>query len=87
MRRDLTLLSLAALAMVATTMPAAAFWERSQWRVCSEGTSAVDYRRWRCWELGSYAGEIAPSEGQFFSGRPLRRPRGKPPGGIVERLG
>lgn len=86
MRRELTLLSLAALGMIAaTTAPAMAFWERSQWRVCSEGTTAAEYQRWRCWELDGYAGAIAPSGGQSF-GRP-RQLRGKPPGGIVERLG
>ena len=87
MCRNLTLLGLAALGMVATTAPASAFWERSQWRVCSEGTTPPDYQRWRCWELDGYAGAIAPSGGQSFGGRALRRPRGKLPGGIVERLG
>lgn len=87
MRRKLTLLGLAALGMIATAVPAAAFWERSQWRRCSEGTTAAEYQRWRCWELDGYGGAIAPSGGQSFSGRSLRQPRGKPPGGIVERLG
>lgn len=86
MRRNLTFLSLAALGAVVTTVPAAAFWERSQWRVCSEGTTPADYQRWRCWELDGYAGAIPPSGGQSF-GRSLRQLRGKPPGGIVERLG
>jgi hypothetical protein len=86
MRRNLTLLGLAALGMIAMTAPAAAFWQRSQWRVCSEGTTAAEYQRWRCWELDGYAGEIAPGYGGFgpaeqWGKRPMRR------GGAVSRLG
>lgn len=84
MRRNLICLGLAAVGMIATTAPSAAFWQRSQWLACSEAATAADYQRWRCWELDGYAGEIAPSEGRSF-GRP-RQPRGTQPGGIVERL-
>lgn len=63
MSRSFTILGLAALGVAAMTAPAAAFWERSQWRVCSEGTTAAEYQRWRCRELDGYAGEIAPGYG------------------------
>lgn len=63
MRRNLTLLGLAAVGMIATTAPASAFWQRSQWRVCSEGTTPAEYQRWRCWELDGYAGAIMPGYG------------------------
>jgi len=89
MSRNLTFLSFAALGMIATTAPAAAFWERSQWRVCSEGTTPAEYRRWRCWELDGYTGEIAPGYGGF--GGDLRRVPGRQQpfrrGGSVSRLG
>jgi hypothetical protein len=89
MRRNLTLLGLATLGMIGTTLPAAAFWPRSQWLACSEAATAADYQRWRCWELDGYAGAIAPgyggvgTEGQIRPDRrrPLRR------GGSVSRLG
>ena len=90
MRRNLTLLGLAALGMTAMTAPAAAFWQRSQWRVCSEGTTAAEYQRWRCWELDGYAGEIAPGYGEFGPAGPWDVPGGKRPvrrGGPVSRLG
>jgi len=86
MSRNLTFLGLAALGMITTTAPAAAFWERSQWRVCSEGTTAAEYQRRRCWELDGYGGAIAPGYGlegpMLRHGRPLPRR-----GGAVSRLG
>lgn len=87
MSRNLTLIGLAALGMVATTPPAAAFWQRSQWRVCSEGTTPAEYQRWRCWELDGYAGEIAPGYGGSpeLWGAPERRPNRR--SGAVSRLG
>ena len=83
------LIGLVAFGVVATTPPAAAFWQRSQWRVCSEGTTPAEYQHWRCWELDGYAGEIAPGyggigpEGQTF---PQRRPSLRR-NGAVSRLG
>lgn len=88
MSRSLAILALAALGTVAT-IPASAFWERSQWRVCSEGPTAAEYQRWRCWELDGYAGEIAPG----YSGvGPYGQmpPKGRPSlrrNGAVSRLG
>ncbi|MGX1788801.1 hypothetical protein ACWIGM_18785 [Bosea sp. NPDC055332] len=89
MSRNLSLLGLVALGMTAVTAPAAAFWERSQWRVCSEGTTAAEYQRWRCWELDGYAGAIAPGYGGAGPEAPLlpqRRPLPRR-GGAVSRLG
>jgi hypothetical protein len=86
MSRNLAILALAAFGLGVAT-PATAFWERSQWRVCSEGTTAAEYQRWRCWELDGYAGEIAPGyggvgpDGQMRSRRPAYRR------GPVSRLG
>jgi len=85
MSRKLTLLGLAALGMIAMSAPAAAFWERSQWRSCSEGTTAADYQRWRCWELDGYAGAIAPGYGP--EGPMLQHRRTPRRGGAVSRLG
>jgi hypothetical protein len=88
MSRSLAILALAAFGMGAAT-PAAAFWERSQWRVCSEGTTAAEYQRWRCWELEGYAGEIAPGYGgvgPYGQMPPQRRPSLRRDG-PVSRLG
>ena len=86
MRRKLMLLGFAALGMIAATAPASAFWERSQWRVCSEGTTAAEYQRWRCWELDGYAGAITPGYGPEGPMLQHRRPLPRR-GGAVSRLG
>lgn len=84
------MLGLVVLGAGAAPTPAAAFWTRSQWLACSEAATAADYRRWRCWELDGYAGEIAPGHGRLGPaelwgppgrGQPIRR------GGPVSRLG
>lgn len=88
MSRSLAILALAAFGIGAAT-PASAFWERSQWRVCSEGTTAAEYQRWRCWELDGYSGEIAPGYGGVgieHRTEPQRRPSLRR-GGSVSRLG
>ncbi|MGE7467890.1 hypothetical protein ACQKLX_00490 [Bosea sp. NPDC003192] len=87
MSRNLAILALAAFGLGVAT-PATAFWERSQWRVCSEGTTAAEYQRWRCWELDGYAGEIAPGYDAWPGGQmpPQKRPLLRR-GGSVSRLG
>jgi len=79
------------------SLPAAAFWERSQWRRCSEGPTPAEYRRWRCWELDG--GSLGPGLGPLNDGRSnaLREdtwpldgwPQRQPvrPGRPVQRLG
>lgn len=86
MGRHLLLPALVVFGMAASTMPSAAFWPRSQWRLCSEGPTAAEYQRWRCWELDGYGGEIGPGYGgvgpaEQWGKRPMRR------GGAVSRLG
>jgi hypothetical protein len=89
MGRHLLLQALVIFGMAASTMPSAAFWPRSQWRLCSEGATAAEYQRWRCWELDGYAGEIAPGHGGvdgWHQPLPNRRPSQRR-GGAVSRLG
>ena len=81
MSRSLAILALAAFGMGAAT-PASAFWERSQWRVCSEGTTAAEYQRWRCWELDGCAGAIAPSYGSKGPMWQRKRPLPRRGGGV-----
>ncbi|KRE12915.1 hypothetical protein ASE66_20765 [Bosea sp. Root483D1] len=86
MSRSLVVVGLTGLGLIAATAPAAAFWPRSQWRVCSEGTTAAEYQRWRCWELDGYAGEIAPAF-NYRPGLDRRGPAGPRSGRGVSRLG
>lgn len=86
MQRTLALTGLAVLGMAAATVPAAAFWPRSQWLACSEAATHADYQRWRCWELDGYAGAIAPPP-EFRQGPGSGSPLPRAPRRSVSRLG
>ncbi|WP_332699783.1 hypothetical protein [Bosea sp. (in: a-proteobacteria)] len=50
MSRNFIAIALATLGGLAT-VPAEAFWPRSQLMACSEAANEAVFQRWRCWEL------------------------------------
>ncbi|WP_353184592.1 hypothetical protein [Bosea sp. (in: a-proteobacteria)] len=83
-----TVLAAAALASV----PAVAFWQRSQGSRCSDATNEAERLQLRCWELNAYVDPGWPALGPGGGAYLLRErfaPHGRIPGkgGVTRRLG
>ncbi|MGO4174806.1 hypothetical protein [Bosea sp. TAF32] len=91
MNRLFLLALLAGGTLPAASLPAAAFWQRSQVSRCNDATTEAERQRLRCWELNAYADPGWPAlgaglglGGAYYLGPP------PPPvikGGVTRRLG
>ncbi|MCO5093020.1 hypothetical protein [Bosea sp. (in: a-proteobacteria)] len=79
---------LAAAMLAAASVPASAFWQRSQVSACSDATTDAERERLRCRELGAYADPGWPALGPAGGAYLLRAPAPSwPKGGVTRRLG
>lgn len=79
---------------VLAPLPAAAFWQRSQFSRCSDATTEAERMRLRCWELNAYVDPGWPALGAGGGAYLLPEPLPPPPPygrgpakGVTRRLG